>query len=77
MNKWISVEDRLPEQYYHGVLVWVENENGFATYAIGFILEDDPDWPTWYEWMSDEPMSEFGYTVIAWQELPDEYREER
>ena len=71
MSQWIKTKDRLPERYYHAVLVWVENER-CGTYAVGYVIEDDPNW---YEWLSDEPFEDF--TVVAWQELPDEYREEK
>lgn len=68
MNNWIKVEDKLPE-VYHGVLCWIEGEDDVkpGIYAIGYLNEG------WYEWMSDESMSSFGYKVVAWQELPDEY----
>jgi len=74
MSKWISVDNDLPDKYFHGVLVWIEGDESdkAGTYSIGYIKEDEE----WYEWMTDKPMSEFGYTVIAWQELPDEYKGE-
>ena len=75
MSQWISVDEDLPKLYYHGVYVWIvgDEDDKPGTYSIGYINEGEE----WYEWMTDRPMSEFGYKVVAWQELPDEYKEER
>jgi hypothetical protein len=66
MSKWYKGK---PKKDYYGVLVWIENESGCGTYAGASVVDGQ-----WLEWMTDEPFD--GYTVVAWQELPDEYREE-
>lgn len=75
MNKWISVDEELPKDFYKAKLVWVESEHGNSTYMVAS-LDGDDDQSEWVEWISDKSVDDLGYTVIAWQELPDEYKGE-
>jgi len=75
MNKWISVDNDLPKEFYKAKLVWVESESGSGTYMIAS-LDGDEDYSEWVEWTSDKNVEDLGYEVIAWRELPDEYRGE-
>lgn len=66
MNKW---NKGTPKLDFYAVLVWIESEDGFGTYAVASVVDGQ-----WLEWLTDEPFD--GYTVVAWQELPDEYKGE-
>ena len=80
MNKWVSVDEELPD-IYGAVLAWVQpQEYNTAicdgTYCTVFMDETE----TWYDWLYEKPLEtddETGVTVVAWQELPDEYKEEQ
>jgi len=51
--KWISVEERLPEEYHTHFLKWTY-ANGNSGMAAGSY--DDGEWDI--EWSDDHPMSE-------------------
>ena len=67
MGKW---NEGMPKLVCHGVLVWVENDDGIGSYAIAYLDEKH----NWIEWMTDKPIEDFKVKVVAWQELPDEYK---
>lgn len=76
MSKWIKVEDRLPSNA-RAVLVWVMKQYSdgelVGTYCVASCNVDD----VWIDWITEKDLEdELDYTVIAWQELPDEYRGE-
>ena len=71
MSKWISVKDRLPSNA-RAVLVYLRHENGLGTYCIANCNVEEE----WRDWITEIDLEEFEYTVVAWQELPDEYRGE-
>ena len=76
MSKWISVKDRLPSNA-RAVLVWGMKQYSdgelVGTYCVASCNVEEE----WRDWITERDLEELGYTVVAWQELPDEYREEQ
>lgn len=70
-DRWISVEERLPEEYGEYMILWKPKQPGVI-----------PKWKLLYEiveyedgeWIGEIPQSEpfGGYEVFYWRELPAE-----
>lgn len=86
VNRWISVEDALPENLHPVLITWVNN------YPVMSCYEKDKGKPFtgcahycngkwyWYSQFSDDILSEYGeyqetvdVDVIAWMPMPDAY----
>lgn len=67
-NSWIPCSDRLPEEYGDYLVWWTDITRG-QYYEI---VEYEPN----NGWIGDIPQSFEGkYSVIAWQQLPEPYKE--
>lgn len=75
MGKWNKVEDRLPSNA-RAVLVWIIKQyvtgEVYGTYCVANCNVEEE----WRDWITEKDLEELGCTVVAWQELPDEYRGE-
>lgn len=71
--KWIPVEEELPPTH-EAVLLYVENSKGWRTYALGMWNDARNGWEDWLS--VDLLEKDLGYKVLAWMELPEEYKPE-
>jgi len=86
INRWISVEDALPENLHPVLITWVNNSPAMSCYEkdkgkpfTGCAHYCNGKW-YWYSQFSDDILSEYGeyqetvdVDVIAWMPMPDAY----
>ena len=78
-QEWISVEDRLPEEYGEYMITWVSDQTNKPLISIAeYEITDDFDRENCGflgEWLFDEYMSAYtNIKVTAWCELPTPYK---
>ena len=78
-QEWISVEDRLPEEYGEYMITWVSDQTNKPLISIAeYEITDDFDRENCRflgEWLFDEYMSAYtNIKVTAWCELPEPYK---
>lgn len=86
VNRWIPVEDALPENLHPVLITWVNNSPAMSCYEkdkgkpfTGCAHYCNGKW-YWYSQFSDDILSEYGeyqetvdVDVIAWMPMPDAY----
>ena len=74
-NRWIPVNERLPEEPGEYLIAWVPLDVDMKRYFKGHSYMEFAEFENG-EWVTLLPQAKNGYEVLAWRPLPETYKED-